>query len=548
MEFNYYFQNSVLDSGSLATFWEYPATISGDFSLNNPNVGTYPYDQIIGRPLAITSADDFTLFFTFESGFIQSPSWYEYRMQGLLCASNPSTQGWSIGLLPSNKLYIYSPSGSYTFDSINLATKNCICIKKAGRSFSVYTYDLISKKINQEQTITLKSDFSLGNSTVYFGYDVALGGVTAAAYAFSWYGSVDQLALINRAIGKSYIEYLFQGFEYKTISSSTSYTNSLIDSSWRPDNNLIPTGYLSIFTSMSDNFLTYADLNLGKNSVSVSFSGNISGLILSGSSVPGYTSDSCSSTGSFATFSHTSTSGIVSGMATSGWWVEDSILYNSYRAGYSGNYRDEMFISHNFSINTPTGSIYRASYDSLYYLSDPNTVYSVSYDDTDLGDFFFDGAYVNEFNGGVFLLASNSGGAPTGVNLIGDFNTVSGLFSVIEQSGYYYYNGLRASPSGLVKTGEYIDLISYSEVGSDRLIYDMYDSLIPLNLTSSGTASGKFYPGLATPYSGDNSYSIMYRMFPNDFTPTSKISCVHNKPIFINDFSGELNNVDNYWY
>ncbi len=158
------------------------------------------------------------------------------------------------------------------------------------------------------------------------------------------------------------------------------------------------------------------------------------------------------------------------------------------------------------------------------------------------------GVSQNNYYNNSILLGVITGAPPTGLNLIGQFDNVSGLFSVVEQSGYYFYNGMRVPATGLSKNGEYIDIISVSETDSDGLIYDMYSGLSLMYFGLQGYATGNYFPRTVTPYTGETSFTEMYRNFPQYYHESSKLHMFHAQPVLYQDDNGQFNNFDNNWF
>lgn len=537
MEFGRYFSGSYIDTDALTAFWTYPATTSGDFTLNHPTGVSPTVQQII----SLSDQDDFTLFLTIDTGIVTTPENLKFRTQILASNATGGGGGWDFGLLASNFFFISCPNGEiYTFNQIHLGAKNCFCLKKSGQSFTVFKYDVYSQDIESEQTVFFSSLANLNGNDILVGYNIN-SDINATHY--SWYGTVDQLALINEPLDRATIKNLFVGFEPKTLNVTTTYSDYLLDSVWRPVS--IPDLYTGLVTPLINDVKNYVfGLNSG-NYIS-SFSGNVSSSFSgSGYFVTGV--DLCYGSGGSNLFSYNSSSGVVAGMSGSGWMITDLIRANSYVAGISGAQTNEVLITHNFRVFYNSGEWMRFDYDSIYEKNKPSYSTGVSVDTDYYSGFYMNGVSQNNYYYNSILLGDITGAIPTGVNILGKFDQVSGLFTVLEQSGYYFYNGIRVSGSNLSLDGEYIDVLSVAEVDSDRLIYDLYSGLRLQFFGLQGFATGSFYPRTSTPYTGVNSYSPMYRNLPENYYETSKLHMFHGQPVLHKDDNEEFNNMDDYW-
>ncbi len=541
MEFGSYFSGSYIESNRLVAFWPYPATVSGDFSVNNPTVGSFPTTQVMQQSLSLPYGDDFSLFMTIDSGVISSPPQFQFRTQVLVSCADYG--GWDFGILASNEFFISSPEGEiYNFDQIHLGTKNCFCLKKSGQSFTVYKYDIYSRAIESEQTIFFGNDVNLDSGgTLLVGYNFYsdIGG-----YSYSWYGQVDQLSLVNEPLDRASIKNLFAGFEPVTYNISTTYSDDLIDYVWRPEN--VNSEYVGLLDPLIDNVKQYVfGLDTG-NYISF-FSGNVgASFIGSGNFVSGV--NLCYGSGESNLFTYNSSSGVSTGMFPSGWYVTDTIRSNTYLAGTSTAYHTETLVTHNFNIYNNTGSVAKLAYDELFYKGYPTHITGITTDSGYYSGFYMNGVSQNNYYNNSILLGALTGAIPTGVNIIGQFDQVSGLFSVMEQNGYYFYNGMKVPSTGFNKNGEYIDIISVSETDTDGLIYDMYSGLSLLYFGLQGFATGDYFPRTATPYTGQSSFSEMYRNFPQYYHETSRLHMYHGQPVLYQSNSGEVDNLNNYWF
>lgn len=540
MEFGNYFSGSFVESSALTAFWPYPATgTSGNFSLNSPITGTFPITQIIQQSVSILDEVDFTLFMTISTGVVAAPPEFQFRTQVLASTASVSNTGWDFGILASNSFFISSPSGEiYAFNEIHLGTKNCFCLQKSGQSFTVYKYDIYSRAIESEQTIFFNAGTNLDSGgTIYIGYNA---NSDIGAYHYSWYGLVDQLALINEPLDRSIIRSLFSGFEPRTFNISTSYSDYLLSSVWRPSD--IHSNYTGLTYPLIQNTRQYVFSLPSGNYVS-SFSGNV-GSTFSGSGYFVSGVDLCYGSGTGNLFSYNSTSGASLG---SGWVVTDFIRSNAYLAGPTGSQTQEVLITHNFNISYNSTGIIKFSYDELYQKNRPTYSTGETFDSGYFSGFYMDGVSQNNYYNNSIVLGAITGAVPTGVNILGKFDQVSGLFTVLEQSGYYYYNGITVPSSGFVKNADYIDMVSVTETDSDYLIYDLYSGLNLMFYGLQGYGTGRYFPRTATPYTGENSYSVFQRNLPSNYHETSKLHMFHSQPVLYQSDANQFNNLEDYW-
>lgn len=536
MEFGRYFSGSYVEATGLTAFWPYPATISGNFSGNHPT-GVSPTTQGI---LVTDGGNDFSLFLTVET-LVVTTSNLQFRTQ-LLASNSNGTTGWDFGILASNSLFVHANNGeTYVFDQIHLGSKNCICLQKSGSSFTVYKYDIWSTEIESEQTIFFNDSADLSGPNIKVGYNAS---TNLGATYYSWYGTVDQLALIMEPLDRATIKSLFAGFEPKTITVNTTYSDYLLDSTLRPsDTSSI---YLDLVNPIIANVKQYVwALNSGVHIAS--FSGNVHSVVTgSGYFTTGV--NYCYGSGGNNLFTYSSSSGLVAGMSGSGWGITDLINSNNYAFGPTGSSSDAVLITHSFRIFYNSGELTRFNYDELYQKSRPSYTTGETVDTSYYSGFYMQGVSQNNYYYNSILLGDITGAPPTGVNILGKYNQVSGLFNVLEQSGYYYYNGIRASGTGISKFGEYVDILSVTEIDSDELIYDLYSGLRLQFFGLQGFATGEFFPRTPTPYTGVNSYSPMYRNLPNDYHETCKLHMFHGQPVLYQGSGNKFDNLEDYWF
>lgn len=542
MEFQYYFDNSFVESDKLAVLWDYPATSYGIFTGNNPTVGSFPSTQVLKQTVDIGTAEDFSIFVTFKSYVVSSPEEFRHRTQ-ILFSNSDGDDGWDFGILASNIFFVSNPDGElYSFDNIWIGEKNCVCIQKSGQTFTVYKYDVMSGEIIAEQSVSFTLTPNLLSGPIHIAYNA---DTFIDSYWYSWYGVIEQLAIVTETLDRALISYLFQGFRPTTITETTTNALTVFDYSWRPPLEEIPTIYLDICQPI---------INDITNRVNTIPSGHYYGLFyaealtnISGGATFAESYTSCAGSGTAYLMSYNSPSGLLAGMQGSGWNVSDTIRSNKYRAGGVDLFSDELLITHNFKIDSHSGELYKLAYDVLYKVDKESTSLSISEDTSYYTGFYMDGVSVKVNTNNVTLLGYLPNSAPNEVNIIGKFDSISERFKVENAGAYYYYNGLKVPTADITYDGEYVDLVSVTETNSDEFIYDLAGDLNLLSLGLSGCATGRFYPLTSTPYSGESSYDIMYRMYPNDFVETSKLHMFHGMPVFYKGTGNQFNNSNDYW-
>lgn len=556
MEFNYYYQKSKLDSGLLNFLTPYPSPI-GNFSTNNISTpsGNIHYDV----------SNDLTVFFTYSRTVSDNAILFCKRQEGF-------NGGWLLGISDDNKLFVegFAPNTGqlHKFD-ITLGEKNCLAFKQTDNFFTIYKYDIFSKKIEQSETFLFDNNILIPVSgELYVAYDdLPLGDyytrnknyyLSLQSLGKPFKGIFDQYAVINAPLDDYYVEYLFQGFTPETITTTSVLTGILDSYSIRnPSVDKVSSNFVNMFNSGAINFNNYLlGQSIPKGNYTASITGNIGYGYSSGNpSLPGGITSSetyivktgiddrfCTNTGSIVYIPSPFT--LTSPLSTG---VSGKFSFNG-SCRIARDLDNRLFISHNIILNKP--NLFSSNTVSL----DLDYIYTVSTVNTSITTGINSGYYSGfEMNGILSVDSYKStilGTIPneyfSNLNLLGRFNTTSGLFRV-EDSGRMYFNGQLLNTADYTINNNYIDIIPYNEKFDDYLIYDDTDKTMALlNLSLKTSSTGNFWPGTAIVFTGVNSFGPFKRIVKDNFIETCKLDSYHN--IDIPQISNTIwNNIEDNW-
>ena len=509
MEFQYYFDNSPIDPLILELLWSYDSSsTTGDL--------TTLLDET--TPIDMTDKEDFTIFVTL----------YQTTARACVLFSNWSEdtdKGWCLGIDSGNFLYLdcISPNNtSFRFDQINLGNKNCLVIRKSGKIFSVFKYDLLSQTFESKQSVSFTNEENLEaetqslrpfprNSSYYSN---------VGSYIDYFVGKVEQMAVLSAALDDSYILYLLQGFLPYSNTVLITTTATKVSEVYR-----FPSG--STDYAFLDEYINSFDTSIASSLTGGGYIGystgtfNSSYFFASGIFSTGVTQ--CYGVGAALALSKTGATIFPSSSATG--YFTDSIKISSY-SGITA-------ISHNITLS---GGIY----GSGFHLDD-DAIYDVSYSGSSTSFVINESYYTGFKMDGVvslyskyLILATNTGVDPSGVNLVGQFDNVEGKFHLPNfnyGNSNVFFDGWKASGNQYTHNSGIIDIIGENEDGNNYVYYDNAANITFLYLGLNNYATGQFYPNSAIVYTGINSYSTNLRTVKPNYKETSSIHLYHGKSI-----------------
>lgn len=479
MEFQYFLDTTPIDQDNLL----YLASGRSFGSVQNLGFG---------------GLEEFTFIGTFEK---------QNANASVLISQHSLNSGWVIGFTSNNELYVdcRGINKNYKFDNLTLGKKNCFAIKKAGNTFSAHIYDLYSNEIRQSQSISFPQNIDNNVSMLIgSGSGYAPSGISALS------GYFDQYCLFDIPIEESYLLKLFSGFQPYTKSSTTGTSYSLISDIARfPLGTGFQTGffvnYIANYNSWITSNLSYGNWISESSGMFSSATGTATGRFSTGI-------DYCNGTGTYFQY--------------------------SLKTGGAGTYRNDftdtvhvlkesgkLYISHNIymydtGINTP----YSLDTDSIYHYTE-SVSNSFIYNSGYLTGFYMNGVTSDISN--RISLGTNTGIAPTGINLQGYFDqSLQKFFINGFSNGRLFYNGNLASSYSI--SDNYLNYTGVTQIDSDYVIADSTSLFTFLNSGVYNNATGKFFPGAAMVYSGIFGTG---RMKESNYKETSIYSLYHNAAV-----------------
>jgi hypothetical protein len=514
MELDYYYNAAGLDSGDIKALWRYNASTGS---------GAGPFPTGLGY-----SGSSFSLFLTYEK--------LNSGRSVLLSNENSSGNGYYLGFTDNNQLFLECyDSGSrdrYLYDTVNLGSKNCLLIKKFGRDFNIYDYDIVSRRVGSLGSFSASPTTNLGSG------EIKVGGQTKyynSGFFNSFSGKIDQLLLTSEVYNSSDDLTIFSGFCPITGASSTPYYSiqETEDSvTWVSSVEIATSDYAFI-----KNF--YYDLNNQLSGTTGKYVGYLSG-VGSGSviRVSGYFSqriDECVASG--GTFSYSYLDPLYS---STPFTFVDTVNYNFDRVNqlvnhsllfnnYSG-YGTGFYVSHYFHNIWESGTNYSSGgFDSGYYTG-----------------FYMNGvSSSNETNTTILMKLGTV--EPKYINSIGSLDIINDGFLVDQ----YSPTPTRVYVAGIEDTGFYMDgSLIKTNLSGDTAIYDGKSSTYtPLLFTLSNFATGSFYKYSSVVLTGENSWSQFYRIGLNSaYKETCPYNLIHGKEAANStDYDLTYDDDSNYW-
>jgi hypothetical protein len=537
MEFQYYYDQSKLAPELLLYLTEYPSSV-GDFTSNDlPSTAEGNTHNNI--------PNESTVFFTYSKPSNRNTFLMSRRMVNF-------SGGWVLGIDDNNHLFIevFGPfeTQSHRFN-ITLGKKNCLAIKQVGNYFTVYRYDIYSKKIYEKQTVLFNGNvnLTLSNNNLNVGWE---SGITTyysrnisinPNYTFfkPFNGVFDQYVIIGAALDDYYIEYLFQGFCPETITNyQTSVAEILSTNVRQPGMVKLTNNFVDMFKAGATGFAGFLlDYNPSAGTYNSYFTGVVG---------YGYNAGTPTLPGGISSFQkHFVTSGFNNQYCMK----SDAILYSptitlnsplntgpTGKFDFSGNTRiardieDKVYFTHQIEIKSPslfgTGKTV-LTLDYIYQIKTFETGILDSIDSGYYSAFYMEGITAPQSYGST-ILGTIQDTYFDKMNLIGRYNLATGQFRV-ENSGRMYFNGQLLNPADYSIINNYIDIVPFNEQSTDYLIYDNtnnYMDLIQLSLTCSAT--GLYRPGCSIGFTGINSYGPFRRDFKDNFLETVSYHSYHD--------------------
>lgn len=506
MEFNYYLSQTPIDPSSVVEFIPYDVSHTfGDFTINlSGNILESEMEHSSGL-------DSFTLILTFETIVSKSQ---------ILLSNCDSSKGFTVGLTSGNFLFVESPYDGevHVFHNINLGNKNCICIQKSGNIFNIFKFDLISDKLESSESYIFNVNNNVDSGTPMFlagNPDYLLATNSTVGY-FS--GRIEQWCLMNDVYDIAYLLILSQGFQPKTLVSSSDTSITLLDSSIRfPDsyNKLSNTNFIEAYFSNINNQIISSALPSGRWIASSTGHFN-----------PSYTSG-------VASFSTGLTNCLGSGNYL-------TLYYSGQQSSQTGRFYDTINLIKRSGVYSISHSLRFSgqSFESNEYRIDADYYYG--YVSTSSNEFTIDTSYYTGFimQGIVsdrFLfnvLGTDTGNLPYTYNNIGVFDNVSGKFYLSNFSnGRIYFDGTGVPSGGYSNENGWIDVLNIDESESDYILYDNSTGLTPLYAGVNGYAVGDFYPNSSIVFSGDNSYTSVKRVSREYYKETCERHLYHSSKV-----------------
>ncbi len=504
MELSYFLSRTPIASEDILEIAPYPAYSSGyDFTGNAGGLSD------INLGLSGSSfIEDFTLFLTFEK--------LEAYSQ-VLMSNDTGGGGWTLGITSGNFLYLevtYQELLTHTFTKINLSKTNCLVIKKSGRAFTIYQYDLVSQAFSSVESFICDPVSEVNTSSF-----IALAGVedNVTPYRSYFSGLIHQLLFLNGAYEDYYILQVLLGFQPYTLTPSVISSFLKLDESYRFDSPALETNhsfFVDYFTSMNSGLIN----GLGQGHFIGTATGNYSSGNFTGRVVMSTGLSLCYGTGNLYTGTYTGTATGITGTS----YYQDTINYT----------RNSEFvvISHSITVSGDYYGTDRARFDyDAFYSTVSTTGYTTGVDYSYYTNFKMNG--VTSEYAGLIILGTDTGAIPSMYNLNGNFDNVNGYFYLSAyNTGLVYHQGVRIE-SGLFTVSNGVLNIIGSVQPTDTVIYDNSTGITLLQLGIENNATGDFYSNAALVWTGEVSYTGLFRSKRDFFKETSIYHLYHGVKI-----------------
>lgn len=496
---------------------------NGDVVYGAASNSQYPwlqnYSPVVGSPPAPTvtpivtnvsgnNFEDFSLYFTYEKKQV------DYNSGAVALFSNYSGNGgFTFGLDANNFPFLKAGGEAFTFDDFSLGGKNTLCFQKAGNSFSLTRYDHNSSGIFQSQNYFTSPQIQLSGGNYIFG--TTLDNISGIG---RFYGNIDQLLFVSEKISDADSLTIFSGFSNISVVKNEFISYEVESSEWFIPNSGFNSGlqnlFQNYFTGVYQDYVL--DEALAQNS---EFVGRITFSGVSG----GYQTRNYYGSGGIG-FCQTGASiqmGYPDFMGSGTGLPNNFTVDLNFTVGpiVEGFYADEMFFTYNlpFYPGLRYSNLWRLTKNEEVILT-PNSGYYSGFQMQGILAPNADLSLLGEFN--------------TSFKNVGNeaiFDSVSGVFFAPNAvSGLpVYLNGLKET--GIILSSGIIDIVNYTESSSDEIIYDRVSGLSLINLSTSSSSLGEFYPGTSFVATGLFSFDTMYRVSNDEFYETHPFHLYHGK-------------------
>jgi hypothetical protein len=514
MRLDYYYGTAGLDSGDIKEIWRYG---SGS--------GAAPFPKVINYD----GNNDYSLYFTYEK--------LDANRCILVSNLDSGSNGYSLGLTDNNQIFIesYYNSGirdKFVYNDIPLGKKNTLLVKKIGKYFGIYDYDIVSSGIRSYQGYSMSPSGSISGSNVRIGGNPYYHN---SGFFNNFSGSFDQLLLTSEVYNSVDDEKILKGFlpetgEYNYSTFSREYSEDSVN--WLDSIELSTNDYAYL-----KNFYTDFNTNLANSGASeyiTLFSGNKSGSLLQVSGTSYTRVDECTATTPSYNYTYSalaatgmnfSFSGTISSIYKSG--SGNLLVEYRNRFDYSGQNFDN---SHYFNEiwNTSTTHV-SGGYDTGYYSG------------------FLMNGLSSPSSTGVLVQLKNESCLPSKINSFAQSNLVNGGFSLDSDNLYpnrVFVDGVEDytfSNSGNLLT---------TSLSGNEVIYDSTTTPFQFqHLSLNRFTTGNFHKYSSIAFSGVNSWSQLYRLRLNaDYKETSEYHLFHGKKVSnSNDLDLTFDDSSNFW-
>ncbi len=526
MSLSYFYGLTDLSTGIISDEWTYNAVgANGDFLGNSAS-------NAVVRTVSGNNFEDFSLYFTYKK--LQS----SFNSGAVSLFSNYSGGGgFTFGLDANNFPFLKTPADCFTFDSLELGGKNCLCLQKAGNAFSLSRYDIPSSGVKESQSFFIAPSTQLSGGIYKFG-----GTVDTISGLNNFYGQVDQLFFLSEKVSAGVSATIFSGFSALSASNNPFGLYVMASDEWYiPNTGSFGTGIQAAlrdyFTGVYQDYVVDENLDADTEYLSrISF-------------VSGVSEYEARNYYDISTFGFCQTGlgfqmgdpdvfPFTPGMPTGSFSVNGQFTIGPVIPEISAFLASEMYFTYDLSAIQP----------GLRY---SNLVVLQTFDD------IVEGSNTGYFTGfemkGVFApdsIATLLGDFPANFGQVGNeaiFDSVSGVFRAqnVLTGLPVYLNGLQET--GFSFNSGIVDIFNYTETSSDDVIYDQVSGLSLVSFSLASAATGDFYAGTSFVATGNFSFDTLYRIRTSEYYETHPYHLFHGKN-WQETAAGEIfNNVDENW-
>ncbi len=497
---DYFYNETELGSGLIADLWRFNASTGiGSFTGNSGA-------NLVSRTISGDNFEDFSLYFTYEK---KKSSFNSGAVS--LFSNNSGANGFIFGLDSNNFPFLKAGNEGFSFDNFSLGGKNTLCLQKAGNSFSLLRYDVPSSEIYQSQGYFVSQGIELSGGAYRFGS----GGISGLN---NFYGTVDQLLFLSEKISTEDSLTIFSGFSNLSVTKDIFGTYEVESSEWFIPNSGFTSGLQTLFqdyfTGVYQDYVFDEALN-----PSTEYIGKIT------YSDPPF----------YEAINYYGLGGLGFCQTGANFQMGDPDSFNA------SGLPSEFEVNLNFTIGPLNPNISQYQPDEMYFTYDLSDIYP-GLRFSNLWKLKINESFVQSSNSGYYSGFEMKGVLVPDADLtiLGAYNTnfqnVGNLAVFDSVSGTFFgrgiVSGLPVYLNGLITTGVFInsgviDILNYTELSSDEIIYDRVSGLSLISLSNSSSSLGNFYPGTAFAASGELSFGTMYRT--NNFYETHPFHLYHGK-------------------